>query len=269
MRVSMVTDSERAGRTNEDFVGAVANAVVLLDGAGIQGIESICRHGVAWYTHRLGGALLHRLSVEDGRDLSVLLAEAIDELADAHRDTCDLTNPSSPSATVAVLRFDGDRADHLLLGDSVMALDRVDLPPLVLDDRREVDIRQPLLDALYAQEPGTAAYEQVRVEAVTAMRANRNQPGGFWVAKDDPNAAAEAITGSLPLAELTAAALLSNGASRIADRYALADWPEVLTLLGTHGPAEIIRRVREAERQPGGAVPDDATVAYCVPPRLA
>lgn len=56
--VMMATSAGHAGRSNEDFVGAVPAAAVLLDGAGIPGAESICHHGVAWYTHRLGGALL-------------------------------------------------------------------------------------------------------------------------------------------------------------------------------------------------------------------
>ncbi|MFD5113455.1 hypothetical protein ACFWNG_14215 [Streptomyces sp. NPDC058391] len=66
------------------------------------------------------------------RSLSALLAEAIEQVTDNHRDTCDVADPISPSATVAILR------------------------------------------------------------------ANRNRPGGFWVAKDDPRAADEAITGSCP-----------------------------------------------------------------------
>ena len=57
----MATSAGEAGRPNEDFAGAVPGAAVLLDGAGIPGTESICSHGVAWYTHRLGGALLGRL----------------------------------------------------------------------------------------------------------------------------------------------------------------------------------------------------------------
>ncbi len=48
---------------NEDFTGAVPTAAVLIDGAGIPGTESICRHGVAWYAGRLGGSLLSLLSL--------------------------------------------------------------------------------------------------------------------------------------------------------------------------------------------------------------
>ena len=94
------------------------------------------------------------------------------------------------------------------------------------------------------------------------LRANRNQPGGFWLAKDDPRAADEAITGHCPLSELTSAVLLSNGASRIVDRFQLLDWPQVTDLLAAHGPAEIIQRVRQAEARHAVAA-DDATVAHC------
>lgn len=48
MRVNLATSAGRAGRPNEDFVGAIPGAVVLLDGAGIPGVESLCFHGVAW-----------------------------------------------------------------------------------------------------------------------------------------------------------------------------------------------------------------------------
>jgi hypothetical protein len=80
--------------------------------------------------------------------------------------------------------------------------------------------------------------------------------------KDDPRAADEAITGSCPVGELTGAALLSNGASRTVDRFALADWPTVLAVLASRGPAEVIHRVRQAESRDAVAA-DDATVAHC------
>jgi len=75
------------------------------------------------------------------------------------------------------------------------------------------------------------------------------------------------VSGSCPPRDLDRVALLSNGASRIVSPYGLTDWKGVLELLGTSGPAEIIRRVRQAEARrsddPDAAVPDDATVAHC------
>lgn len=267
MRVSMATSAGQAGRPNEDFAGAVPGAAVLLDGAGIPGTESICSHGVAWYTHRLGGALLGRLSRDDGRDLADILATVIGEIAADHRGTCDITHPSSPQATVVIVRAHRGRLDHLLLADSFLVLDQVRGGPRVITDEREVTARRTCSAPLDGVPRGTAEYDRIRESCVEALRARRNRPGGYWIAKDDPHAAEEAVTGSLPLPDLGSVALLSNGASRIVSPYGLTDWPGVLELLDTGGPADIIRRVRQAEAlicaDPDAPVPDDATVAHC------
>jgi hypothetical protein len=267
VQVSMATSGGHGDRPNEDFAGAVPGAVILLDGAGIPGTESICSHGVAWYTHRLGGTLLGRLSRDDGRDLAAILAAAIEEIAAGHRGTCDITNPSSPQATVAIARAHRGRLDYLLLADSFLVADRAAGGPEVITDEREVTTRRTCLAPLDGIPKGTAEYDHVLGRCIEALRARRNKPGGYWIAKDDPAVANEAVTGSRPLSGLDGFALLSNGASRIVSPYRLADWPGVLELLGTGGPAEILRRVRAAEAgRPGGpdaGTPDDATVAHC------
>jgi len=264
----MATSSGDAGQPNQDFVGAVPGAVVLLDGAGIPGTESICSHGVAWYTHRLGGALLSRLSPDDGQDLAAILAAAIDEIADDHRGTCDITHPSSPQATVLIVRTRDGRLDHLVLADSFLVLAEVGGDPEVITDEREVSARRVCTAPLAGVPRGTPEYDRVRDSCIEALWARRNQPGGYWIAKDDPHAAAEAVMGSRPLQDLSSAALLSNGAARIVNPYGLTDWPGVVDLLGSGGPADVIRRVRQAETGmpagPEAPVPDDATVAHCV-----
>ncbi|TYB40761.1 hypothetical protein FXF50_02020 [Micromonospora sp. AP08] len=263
----MATSAGHGGRPNEDFLGAVPGAAVLLDGAGIPGTGAICAHGVAWYTHRLGGALLGRLSRDDGRDLVSLLAAAIDEIAATHRDTCDITHPASPQATVAIVRAHRGRLDHLLLADSFLVLDQVRGGPQVVTDPREATARRICSAPLDGVAPGTPEYDRVRESCVAALRARRNQPGGYWIAKDDPYAAEEAVTGSRPLDHLHGVALLSNGASRIVSPYGLTDWAGVRDLIATDGPAEVVRRVRRAEAGfgtgPDAPVPDDATIVHC------
>ncbi|MFI7657956.1 hypothetical protein ACIBTW_03630 [Micromonospora parva] len=267
MRVGMATSAGTADRSNEDFVGAVPGAVVLLDGAGIPGAEALCSHGVAWYTHRLGGALLGHLSRGDGRELAAILATAIGEIAAEHSDTCDIADPSSPQATVAMVRAHQDRLDWLLLADSFLVVDQVDGGPLVITDEREMTARRECSAPLVGIARETPEYDWVRASCATALRARRNQPGGYWIAKDDPRAAWEAVTGSRSLADLNGVALLSNGASRIVSPYGRTDWPGVLDLLRTSGPAGVIARVRQAEAQATGGAdahrPDDATVAHC------
>jgi len=196
--VMMATSPGHPGRSNEDFVGAVPGAAVLLDGAGIPGTESICHHGVAWYTRRLGGALLGSLSVGDGRGLSSVLADAIDQLAAEHRRTCDIADPSSPQATVALVRVDGERAEYLVLADSYVLLGGPGDNSVVVTDGREVALRRSCLALLDGLEAGPQGYGAARETAIGALRARRNQPGGYWIAKDDPRAAEEAVTGAVP-----------------------------------------------------------------------
>ncbi|WP_309236762.1 hypothetical protein [Micromonospora sp. S-DT3-3-22] len=255
MRVVLATDAGHPGRANEDFVGAVPAGLVLVDGAGgIPGAGEFCRHGVAWYARRLGGALLGGLST--GGSLREVLAGAITQVTDAHRGSCDVTHPSSPHAAVAVLRCSGGLVEHLVLGDAVAVVGRVAGGPLVAHDPREVVIARSFERRLVGVAEGSGEHRRLLAE----LRGHRNAPGGFWVAKDDPRVVDEAVTGDCPAGEVTAAALLSNGASRLVDTFGLTDWAGLLRLLDTAGPAGIIRRVREAEARHGVAT-DDATVA--------
>lgn len=88
-------------------------------------------------------------------------------------------------------------------------------------------------------------------------------------ASADPQVAAHAQAGALPLAGLRGAALLSDGTTRIIDRYGLLTWTQALAVTRDVGPGELIRQVREAEdTDPGGArwprrkIRDDATALY-------
>ncbi|WP_344484961.1 hypothetical protein [Nonomuraea monospora] len=200
------------------------------------------------------------MSLAPGRSLPALLADAIEQVTDAHRDTCDVTNRLSPSAAVAILRLSDGLVEYLVLGDAYVVLDRADGPPLVVSDPREVVISRSYEPALKTATAGSDEYNKI----LSDLRSNRNHPGGFWVAKDDPRAAQEAVTGNCPASGLTpaGAALLSNGASGIVDRFGLTDWPGVMAVLASSGPDEILRRVRQAEAQYAVAA-DDATIAHC------
>jgi Protein phosphatase 2C len=88
-------------------------------------------------------------------------------------------------------------------------------------------------------------------------------------AKANPDIAQAARTGTIAYEGLRGVALLSDGATRITDHYGLLGWPAILDLIREHGPAALIRQVREAEAaDPAGArwqrskISDDATVVW-------
>ena len=169
-----------------------------------------------------------------------------------------------------MLRRNRDHLQYLVLADSVLVLDQINDAPLVISDDRGADIGRLYRATMDRLANGTPEHDRACRDYVQALRAHRNKPGGFWVAAADPRAADEAIVGSRPIKDVTAAALLSDGASRLTDRFELTDWTGLLAILRDHGPAELLRQVRAAEdadpkgvRWPRSKTHDDATAAYC------
>ncbi|MFI7641588.1 protein phosphatase 2C domain-containing protein [Nonomuraea sp. NPDC049400] len=270
MRATFATDPA-PGQVNEDYVAVGPEAAVLLDGAGTPaGSESGCLHGVAWYARTLGSTLLAAMTQSAGA-LPDLLATGIKTVSSQHDDTCDLTHPGSPSATVVMLRRTSEDLEWLVLADSTLVLDVGTAEPIVITDDREAQIGARYRTEMDALDSGSPEHRAALRDYVETLRGHRNRDGGFWVASVDPLAAEQALIGSVPTGHVHAAALLSDGASRLVDRFHLATWPQALAVLDQHGPQELINRVRQAEhedptgfRWPRGKICDDATVAYCV-----
>jgi hypothetical protein len=269
MRVTTATEPARSDRDNEDFVAASHNTVVLLDGAGTPvGSESGCRHGVAWYSRHLGTTLLNLATDGPGTPLRDVLSLGIDHVAELHRHECDLSHPGSPSATVLIARQHAGELDYLVLADSVLLLETRDQTRAICDDR-EAQVGQRHRAAMDALPSGSSEHVDAHRTYVETLRSYRNRQGGFWVASSDPDVVREAIVGKEPLDTLPTAVLLSDGASRLVDRFELATWFEVVQLASEAGPSAIIDQVRKAEyadpqgqRWPRGKSCDDATAAF-------
>jgi Protein phosphatase 2C len=235
------------GRANEDYACAGGDWALVLDGAtAIPGVDSGCAHDVRWLVRRLAAAISSRLIAPDASTLPDVLAAAIKDVRDAHASPCDLVNPDSPSATVAVVRCHGDALEYLVLGDSPIVLRRCDGSFTQIADDRASGL------------PGGRPY------TAELVREHRNKPGGFWVASTDAGAAYQALTGTAPLVQITEVALFTDGVARLADWYGHT-WPGIFSCLRTQGPASLIELVRAAEKQqppPYGKQHDDATAVY-------
>lgn len=270
MRIAFASEPAHPDRPNEDFIGATADAVVLLDGASIPpGVTTACSHSVRWYSHTLGSTLLAEITQHAG-PLPQLLAQAIKHVTAPHEATCDLTGGGSPSATVIMLRHTAGHLDWLVLGDSTLVLDTGTPDPIVICDDRLDQIAAPHRARLDSLPVGTPDHAEARREYAETLGKYRNRDGGFWVASTDPHAADHALTGTIPTNQVRAAALLTDGAADAVNRYHLTTWRQLLDVLAQDGPAELIRNVREAERSdphgerwPRSKPHDDASVVYC------
>jgi Protein phosphatase 2C len=235
------------GRPNEDYVCSGADWTLILDGATAPaGVDSGCVHDVVWLVRHLAAAMASRLVLPDGSSLADILAAAIKDASAAHADTCDLANPDSPSSTVSIVRARGDSLEYLTLGDS----------PIVLWHHDESFT--PIADDRTSHLPGGRPY------TIELVRGHRNKTGGFWVASTDPHAAYQAISGRVPLPQVTEAGLFTDGITRLLDWYGYT-WPVIFSSLRSEGPASLITLVRAAEREqphPYAKQHDDATAAY-------
>lgn len=262
---------------NEDHVFQFGPLVGVLDGATVpEGFETGCAHGPTWYVQRLAARLAVAAADRPLAALAGNLAAAILAVRADHEGHCDLDHPGTPCATVCLLRHGADRVDYLVLCDSPLVVDCGAEVRVICDDRlarSAAEVRATAATVTSASgrvDPATSFHR-----AVTLQRTRMNQTHGYWVAASDPDAAYHAVTGSLPLhgpGRVRRAALLSDGASRAVEEFALCDWRGLLDTITDQGPEELIRRVRRAEygtEPPIGRIArfkrhDDASALLCL-----
>ncbi len=260
MRTELVSEPGLADHPNEDFasVGLPASgqggALVVLDGVTPPRSGTGCVHAVSWFTARLGGALAELTVSLPDVPLAEALSRAVARTAAVHSQTCDLSHPRTPQATVVLARWTPATVEYLVLSDSALLVEAPDgTVAAVLDDR-------------LARLPREALATDAMIDAHL-----RNKEGGFFTAAADPAVAARAVTGVLPRGEVRTLAALTDGAARWVETFAEGDWTGCLALVRTQGAQALVDRVRELERADAASgrpllgrskTHDDATVVY-------
>lgn len=251
--VSATSQPGSATTANEDWFATGPDWAVVLDGVTRPPGDG-CAHDVPWFVAQLGTAITRGLDAGSW-GLDLVVADAIRETAEAHAGTCDLANPLTPAAQVAIVRHRGDDLEYFVLGDAtfIWQADAGTAPFVVCDDRADH------LPA--APEPvmigGARRYPLEYVASI------RNRPGGYWVAAADPAAAHQALSGTLPVPADARAMLCSDGLTRLVERYGW-DWVGLLDAAARDGVPALIDVVHQAdlERPAGGLrgkASDDAT----------
>ncbi|MFE6284557.1 hypothetical protein [Streptomyces sp. NPDC057877] len=259
MRTELVSEPGDPARPNEDFaaVGLPAcgqgGSLVVLDGVTPPTGATGCVHSVPWYTARLGGALTELTVSLPDVPLPDALSRAITRTAGAHAQTCDLSHPRTPQATVALARWSPDTVEYLLLADSALLVESPD------------GTVTPYLDDRLSRIPRSARASAALIDATL-----RNREGGFYTAAADASVADHAVTGILPRAYVRSLTALTDGASRWVEKFAEGDWAQCLALVRKEGARALVERVRvleSADRERrvylgGSKTHDDATVAH-------
>jgi hypothetical protein len=220
MQVNLASGPAPDAVSNEDFIAATTSVVVVVDGASVPpGLAAGCVRGTAWFARQLGVQVLALLATKADHSPAASLSQAISQVAALHAHTCDLRHPGSPSATVAILREQPETVDYLVLGDTTLLLEEPAGIRVVTDDRLE-NVASIQHGAMHQHATGSADHDRSFAELVTEQRRHRNHPDGFWVASTDPTAAQHALVDTVARHGLRRAAVLSDGATRLVDRFA-------------------------------------------------
>ncbi|MGW0941530.1 protein phosphatase 2C domain-containing protein [Streptomyces sp. NPDC002623] len=263
MRTELVSEAGDRARPDEDFasVGLSASgqggSLVVLDGVTPPKGDAGCLHPVPWFTARLGGALTELTVSLMDVPLAEALALAIARTAEAHAETCDLSHPRTPQATVVLARWSPELVEYLVLCDATLLLVSPDGTVVPVHDDRLARLPRELLRS---------------AEVVDGTL--RNREGGFFTAAADPSVAARAVTGTLPRAQVRSLAALSDGAARWTELFREGDWADLLAVVREEGARSLVERVRALERADDAAgraflgrakTHDDATVVWVEP----
>jgi Protein phosphatase 2C len=253
---AMAATEAAPGGQNDDFLLIAPTWAFVLDGVSVlQGDKVGCTHGVRWYVSRLASGLASGLALSDGQTLADILFDAIAATATMHGEGCDVKNPMTPAATVAIARAEAGRLDWLVLGDAAVSWQYA-----TGEAEARTDDRLDHLKGVPIIEGPVRRYDQSYIARL------RNAPGGFWVAAAQPEAAREALTGSVSLDTLCRVGLFSDGVTRLVERYG-SSWAGLFDTAHRLGPRALIEAVREAEANDPdpsrwrGKPHDDATLA--------
>jgi hypothetical protein len=240
MRVRTAT---RAGgdAPSEDRVFVAPNAVMVLDGASAPdpGVKS-----GGWLADVLGQRLVDLVTAESTEPLQTLLATAIRSVADEY----ELLPGEAPSTTVSVVRWDADRVQVLVLGDSpVVALFRSGTVDVIRDDRLKA-VATPERAAMRAGGgfgfENRGAWQRLH----DRERASRNRDGGYWIAEAEPKAAEHALVAEWDRADLSAVLAMTDGVAVGPTRYGVpASWGAAFAS-ARRSPSELVDAVHAAER---------------------
>jgi hypothetical protein len=212
------------GETFADKVILTPNAAILLDGASaFEPVDVAPDTYAETLAKRIAIGLFHTADIPIPDIVAAAISETTDKLS--------LRPGTSPSSTVSILRVRADKADLYVLGDSPIHYGTRDSSSVLTDDRLDriatLD-RDRYTSRLRAGHGYDDQHRAALVALQQAQREARNQPGGYWIAETDPDAAHHGITRTLTPDAITWAVLATDGAADFIDHSSDdADWSAI------------------------------------------
>lgn len=237
------------GVNNQDRFLVGDGFVAVLDGAtSVAGDRS---HDPGWYAEQLAQAISE--TVPGGGPLASAVSKAIGIVRDVH----GLTAETAPTSTVALARWSDDAVEVYVLGDSFVVVLGTDGTETVHTDDRLDTVgvsERAAYRAHLAEGHGYGAEHRELLLALQDQQARRrNQPGGYWIAGAEPEAAAHGITTVTERSGVTALLLASDGVDP-GRHPGATTWRDLADEARSYGPAPVLQDIHDAEAaDPDGA----------------
>ncbi|MGW5311597.1 PP2C family serine/threonine-protein phosphatase [Nocardia thailandica] len=243
-----VNSAQLAATSGDDRLVVTDNAVIVLDGA--------TAHDPAMPS---AGEYVDRLATDLAR-----LIETPDPLPDVLRSAIERTTTElhlspgmAPSSTAVLVRADRTAVETLVLGDSSAVIGRRSGAVTVHTDERLADLHLPQAGRYRERLTAGCGYDDEHQSILRSLqaaeRAQRNRPGGYWIAEADPEAARHAVHVRYARDEVSWVIAATDG---VTDTLPVTyiSWTEVagMTQPQLHGLLEELRSW-EAEADPDGA----------------
>jgi len=208
-RVHVEAATLAGGDNNQDRYAYGDGWAFVLDGATTYS-DTPPIHDGGWYAERLKNALSPRLDQQPGRPTIDIVADSIREAASAHHPS----QGPCPTSTITLVRWDAEQVEIYVLGDSC-ALALTDYGPVLVSDQRLRRVGTGLRTEYRRRLRRGHGFDPRHTEILAALQgvelAHRNRDRGYWIAGDDPRAAAHAQTSHISMHNVESVYLYSDG----------------------------------------------------------
>lgn len=264
------------GRVNEDHVAVQSSAAWILDGATPVLEDAEYTPGesdAAWYVDRLS----HHLAGAIAGDGSLPRAtrEAIDAVRSEYERFADLRRvdaAAEPSATGAIVHWNGGGLEYLVLGDCSLTVSRDGEVSHVTDGRLAAE-EEPILEdlgELITDGKQLADARDAVWDRVQALRRRANAPDGYWAFGLEPTVTDHAATGTIAADPGDRLLLSTDGFDRLVTTFDAYDyWGDLVGTIEDRGLEWTLDHLRELESKDPQARSatrfkrhDDATAAW-------
>lgn len=209
------------GEKNQDRFAYGDGWAFVLDGASSFDTTRP-EHDGAWYAERLKNKLVDELTARPVDATTDIVSKAIESASAAHDDP-----ESCPTSTLAIARWTNEVVEVHVLGDSTAALIHSEQESAVTDSRLAAiapDLRTEYRSRLADGHGFDSQHRALLQQLQSRQEAARNQGGGYWIAGAEPEAAHHAIGDRLPLSEIEAIVLATDGAASALEYGTVDSW---------------------------------------------